>query len=169
MKKENSVNKITLMALVLAYALVLSYIEALFPFFFGVPGMKLGLPNMAIVLVLYIYGWREGLVINILRIVLSGFLFGSLFGILFSLSGAFFSFIIMSLFKKISLFDIRGVSVLGGVSHNIAQLLVAVFLVKTSGIIYYLPILLIAGSITGYLNGFIADKMILYLEKIFKA
>lgn len=158
--------KIAMLGLILGYAMILSYIESLIPFFGGVPGMKLGLPNMAIVYLLYKYGEVEGILINILRIILSGFLFGSLFGILFSVSGAIISFVIMCIIKRADIFDIRGASICGGVAHNIGQLLIAAFVVKTSGIMYYLPLLLISGSICGFLNGFIADLMMKY-SKVF--
>jgi heptaprenyl diphosphate synthase len=154
-----SVKKLSLLGLLLAFALILSYIESLVPFFMGVPGMKLGLPNMAIVLLIYLFGEKEGLLVNALRIAVSGLLFGSMFGILFSLSGTIVSFIAMVILKKARFFDICGVSVIGGIAHNIAQMLVAAYIVKTSGIIYYLPALLIMGTITGYLNGFIASHM----------
>ncbi len=126
--------------------------------------MKLGLPNMAVVLLIYLYGAKEGLIVNVLRIVVSGLLFGSLFGILFSLAGAALSFVVMIVVKKLGCFDITGVSVAGGVAHNIAQVLVAAYIVKTSGIVYYLPILLVAGTVTGFLNGFLAERMLIYLK-----
>ena len=154
--------KTAILGLILAYAMILSYIESLIPFFGGVPGMKLGLPNMAIVYLLYRYGRAEGILINILRIILTGFLFGSLFGIMFSIAGAFISFIVMCLLKGLDIFDLRGVSVCGGVAHNIGQLLIAAYVVKTSGIMYYLPFLLVSGAICGFLNGFIADTMMKY-------
>ena len=164
--KEHKTVYLTTVGMLLTIALVLSYVESLIPFFGGVPGMKLGLPNMAVVVLLYLYSEKEGLIVNVLRIVLSGFLFGNLFGILFSLAGAFISFISMVLCKKFDLFDIKGVSVIGGIMHNAGQLFVAAFIVKTVGIIYYLPVLLIAGTLTGYLNGFVADLMYKYLKRI---
>ena len=88
------------MALFTTTALMLSYIESLFPFFFGVPGMKLGLANLAVVVALYFYGWREAFTVNILRIVLSGLLFGNLFSVLFSLGGALVSFVSMAAAKS---------------------------------------------------------------------
>ncbi len=165
MEKDGLAGYIATLGLLLAFALILSYIESIIPFFMGVPGMKLGLPNMAVVLLIYLYGAKEGLIVNVLRIVVSGLLFGSLFGIMFSLSGAALSFIVMILVKKINIFDITGVSVAGGVAHNIAQVLVAAYIVKTSGIIYYLPVLLIAGTVTGFLNGFLAERMLVYIKK----
>ena len=155
---------IAFMGLVLGIALILSYIEALFPFFGGIPGMKAGLPNMAVVLLLYLYDVKASLLINLMRIIISGFLFGNMFGILFSIAGAIVSFIVMVLVKCLDVFDMRGVSVAGGVAHNVGQLLIAAFVVKTSGIIYYLPFLLISGTITCFVNGFIAEKMYYYLK-----
>ena len=152
-------NKAANLGLLLGVALILSYVESLIPFAFGIPGMKLGLPNAAILIVLYLYGWQQAL-INVLRIVVSGFLFGSMFGILFSLAGAIISFFVMCIFKKADFFSIKGVSICGGVSHNIGQMLVAVYVVKTSGILYYLPVLMIGGLITGILIGIISENII---------
>jgi heptaprenyl diphosphate synthase len=148
------------LGLLLGVALILSYVESLIPFAFGIPGMKLGLPNAAILIVLYLYGWQQALIINVLRIVVSGFLFGSMFGILFSLAGAIISFFVMCIFKKADFFSIKGVSICGGVGHNIGQMLVAVYVVKTSGILYYLPVLMIGGLITGILIGIISENII---------
>lgn len=156
------------MGLLLATALILSYIESLIPFFFGVPGMKLGLPNMAIVMALYMFGWKEAIVINVFRIVISGFLFGNMYGILFSLSGAVISFIAMLIIKSTDRFSMTGTSIIGGVFHNIAQILVAAFIVKTSGIIYYMPVLIIAGVITGFINGTIASQVMTHIRRIIK-
>lgn len=156
------------MGLLLATALILSYVESLIPFFFGVPGMKLGLPNMAIVMALYMFGWKEAIVINVFRIVISGFLFGNMYGILFSLSGAVISFIAMLIIKSTDRFSMTGTSIIGGVFHNIAQILVAAFVVKTSGIIYYMPVLIIAGVITGFINGTIASQVMTHIRRIIK-
>ena len=156
------------MGLLLATALILSYVESLIPFFFGVPGMKLGLPNMAIVMALYMFGWKEAIVINVFRIVISGFLFGNMYGILFSLSGAVISFIAMLIIKSTDRFSMTGTSIIGGVFHNIAQILVAAFVVKTNGIIYYMPVLIIAGVITGFINGTIASQVMTHIRRIIK-
>ena len=153
------------LGMLLGVALILSYVESLIPFAFGIPGMKLGLPNAAILIVLFLFGWKEALAINVLRIVVSGFLFGSMFGILFSLAGAIISFIVMCIAKKLDVFSIKGVSIRGGVSHNIGQMLVAVYVVKTSGILYYLPVLMIGGLITGILIGIISENIIPRIRK----
>ncbi len=152
-------NYISKMGLLIGVALILSYIESLFPFFYGIPGIKLGLPNMAIVLAMYILSSRDALIINCLRIILSGFMFGNLAGIMFSISGAAISFIFMYILKKTDKFSIKGVSITGGVMHNVAQIIIAAFVVKTSGIVYYLPFLILAGVFTGLLNGIIAQEV----------
>lgn len=157
--------KVAQLGLLLGVALILSYVESLFPFAFGVPGMKLGLPNLAIVLTLYLFGWKDALIVNIARILVSGFLFGSLFGILFSLSGALISFLFMVIAKKTTLFSIKGTSVCGGVMHNVGQMFVAVFIVSTSGILYYLPVLMIAGAVTGFVNGVIAEAVLPHIAR----
>lgn len=160
MTEGKRVQKMTLLGFLLAVSMILSYVESQIPFFFGVPGMKLGLPNMAVVMILYLYGWKEGLVVNAMRIVLTGFLFGNLSMILFSLSGAAVSFLMMLLLKKTDAFDITGVSMGGGWAHNIGQILVAITVVKTSGMLYYLPVLAVAGIVTGFVNGFVASRVI---------
>ncbi len=141
------------MGLFLAAALILSYTESLIPFYFGIPGVKLGLANLAVLFALYRYGWREALLLNLMRILLAGFLFGNLFTIIYSLAGAITSFAIMCLLKRSDSFSILGVSIAGGISHNIGQILVAYFVTKTTGVAFYLPVLLIAGLITGLLIG----------------
>lgn len=166
MTQTKNVQKMTLLGFLLAVSMILSYVESQIPFFFGVPGMKLGLPNMAVVMILYLYGWKEGLVVNVLRIVLTGFLFGNLSMILFSLSGAAASFVMMLVLKKTDLFDITGVSMGGGWAHNIGQILVAMFVVKTSGMLYYLPVLAVAGLVTGFLNAVIARQVIPRVARI---
>ena len=152
------------MALFTTTALMLSYIESLFPFFFGVPGMKLGLANLAVVVALYFYGWREAFTVNILRIVLSGLLFGNLFSVLFSLGGALVSFVSMAAAKKTGL-SLCGVSMAGGVFHNIGQLVIAAFLVQTVEVGYYAPILLIAGLVTGLVIGVLGKELLRRLPR----
>lgn len=157
--------KLVTMALFVTTALMLSYIESLFPFFFGVPGMKLGLANLAVVIALYFYGWREALAVNVLRIILSGLLFGNMFSVLFSLGGAFISFVCMTAAKKTGL-SLYGVSMAGGVFHNIGQLVIAAFLVQTVEVGYYAPFLLIAGLVTGLVIGVLGKELLRRLPKV---
>ncbi len=137
----------------LAVALILSYVESLIPISFGVPGIKLGLPNLVVVLLLYRQSAKEAILVNAARILLAGFLFGNLFSIIYALAGAAFSFTAMIIGKRINIFSVAGVSVLGGVFHNIGQVIVAILVVETFSIAFYVPFLVIAGTVTGGLIG----------------
>ena len=143
-----------------ALALIFSYIELLIPFEFGIPGAKLGLANLVIILVLYKTDWKEALLLSVVRIILSGFIFGSLSGILYSLSGGLVSLAVMALLKRTAKFSVIGVSMAGGVSHNMGQLFVAMLAVNTYAVSYYLPALIIAGLITGTLIGIAAREIL---------
>lgn len=143
------------LGLLLAFALILGYVETLIPLPFGVPGMKLGLPNLAVLLALYLLGAKEALLLNTARVCLSAFLFGSLSSLLYSLAGAIFSFLIMALLKKSSCFSVCGVSCAGGIAHNAAQLFVAVLITETVRILYYIPPLAACGCLTGFVMGLV--------------
>lgn len=151
----------------LAVALILSYVETLIPITFGIPGIKLGLPNMIVVLLLFgqRYGAKEALLVNGMRIVLSGFLFSNLYAILYALAGAFFSYVAMLIGKRLRCFSVIGVSVLGGVFHNIGQTVVAMIVVETFTVSYYIPFLIVAGTITGAFLGLIVMEIIPYLDR----
>lgn len=154
----------------LAVALILSYVESLIPFTFGIPGIKLGLPNLIVILLLYsaklpVRGAREALLVNGMRIILSGFLFGSMYSILYALAGAVFSFTVMVSARRCRCFSMIGVSVLGGVFHNIGQTLVAMFVVETFAVLYYLPILIVAGVVTGAVLGIAGMELLPYLRQ----
>ena len=157
--------KTAYMGVLLSFALILSYVESLIPFSFGVPGVKLGLANLAVVLVLYWYGWKEAVLLNVMRVLLAGFLFGNLFMVMYSLAGAVCSFLMMCALKKSGKFSVMGVSMAGGIFHNTGQAAVAVFVTKTAGIIYYLPALMAAGVVTGLLIGIAAREIMVYAGK----
>ena len=150
--------KIALCAVFTALAMILSYVESLVPYFFAVPGMKLGLTNLVVVYALYLFGSKEAFVINMIRIVLVGFIFGNAFSIIYSLAGGILSFISMFLMKKNERFSIIGVSMTGGVFHNVGQILVAILVVKSFSISWYLPPLMVSGLITGFLIGLISNE-----------
>lgn len=154
------------MGLLLAFTLLLSYVESLIPFGFGIPGIKLGLANLAVILCLYHGGTRAALGLNITRILLAGFLFGNLYSICYSLAGGMLSFFFMWLTKKTNIFTMKGVSVTGGVFHNLGQILIAAFVVKTAGVFFHIPYLLLAGILTGWLIGFSAGILEPYLNEI---
>ncbi len=138
------------------------------PAFFGVPGMKPAFSNILVVFLLYSFGWKEALAVNFLRIVLTGFLFGNPFSIIYSLAGALVSFIAMILLKKTGLFSVYGVSMAGGIFHNVGQIIIAMILVENYHIILYLPPLMISGCITGLLVGFLSVNLIKRLGNIIK-
>ena len=159
--------KIAYLGVFLALALILSYVESLIPFYFGIPGVKLGLTNLIVVVMLYCTGTKEAFGVSVARILLAGFLFGNLFSILYSLAGGVLSFIVLCLLKKPGRFHVISVSVTGGISHNIGQLIAAAFVVETYDIFYYMPFLLIAGVATGFVIGMLAQEFILRFEKQF--
>lgn len=149
----------------LALALICSYVESLIPFYFGVPGVKLGLTNIVVVLLLYTIGAKEAFGISVMRILLAGFLFGNPFSILYSLSGGILSFLVMYLLKKTEKLKVITVSVAGGLMHNMGQLLVAALVVENYHVLYYLPVLLIAGFVTGFLIGILSQEIIIRIGK----
>ena len=158
--------KIAQRGLFLALALILAYVESLIPFSFGIPGIKLGLPNLIVVMLLYQGSAKEAFLINILRIILSGFLFSSLYAILYALAGAVLSFAAMLIARRMCCFSIIGVSVLGGVFHNIGQIIVAILVVNTVYVGYYVPGLIVAGTVTGSVLGIIAMELIPYVVRL---
>ena len=143
-----------------ALALIFSYVESLIPFQIGIPGVKLGLANLIIVIALYKMSLREAYLLSVTRVVLSGFLFSNLFSILYSLAGALASLTVMAVLKRTGGFSVTGVSIAGGVMHNVGQLIVAMFVVQTFSVSYYIPVLLAAGLVTGLVIGVAADSML---------
>ena len=121
---------------------------------------------MVIVIVLYKTDWKEALLLSVVRIILAGFLFGNLFGILYSLAGGILSLAVMALLKRTGAFSVIGVSMAGGVSHNVGQLIMAMLVVETYAVGYYLPVLLIAGLITGTVIGIAGREMLKRLDRV---
>ena len=146
-------------AMFLTLALVVSYIEVLIPVPVGIPGVKLGLANGVIMVLLFFTTWTRTLEISVIRVVLAGFLFGNPMTIAYSLAGIL-SLVIMGLLKKIDGFSPIGISVGGGVAHNIGQLTVAVFLMENTKIYYYAPVLLITGTIAGIIIGVLSGVLV---------
>lgn len=147
-------------ALMAALALIFSYIEVLIPFNPGIPGIKLGIANLVIIIALYYLGPRYALTINLVRILIAGLLFNGLFGALYSLAGALLSLAVMILLKKTGLFSVTGVSMAGGVAHNLGQLLIAAFLVSNIKVFVYFPVLIFSGVICGTAIGIISYLML---------
>lgn len=154
------------LAVFLTFALVCSYIESLIPMPFGVPGMKLGLTNVVIILLLYLFGPLDAIIVSILRVVLIGFMFGNVYSMCYSLAGAVISFIFMYILYRFTKFNMIAVSVVGGFLHNSAQLIVAIFFFDSGYLIYYLPALLITGVVTGAIIGVIAQAVYTRIVKI---
>ena len=154
-------------AMLTALAMIFGYVEALVPFHFGLPGVKLGVANIVIVLALYQLPAGQVFAIQVMRIVLVSFLFGNVSMMLYSLAGGILSLLIMLLLKKTNWFSITGISIVGGVSHNLGQLAVALLVVQNLRITFYLPGLLIAGLVTGCLIGMLAYKLKPLMERYF--
>lgn len=149
-----------------ALALIFSYVETLIPINFGIPGVKLGLANLITLIALYKMTVKEAYLISVVRVVLSGFIFGNLFAILYSLAGGVLSITTMTVFKKSNKFSIYGVSMAGGVFHNIGQLIMAMLVVESVTIAGYLPVLLVSGLITGLVIGLVSNETIKRIGKI---
>lgn len=152
--------KLTVMALTTAIALVLSFIESQIPAFVAVPGVKMGLPNIAIVYALYRLGWKEAAMISLTRVVLVSLLFGSAASFLYSFAGAVLSLLGMTLLKKTGKYTEIVVSVAGGVLHNIGQIAMASIILETDALRYYLPFLLVSGILAGVVIGLISGILI---------
>ena len=147
-------------------ALIFSYVETLIPIQFGIPGVKLGLANLIIVIALYRMKLSEAYLLSIVRVLLAGFIFGNYFSIIFSLAGGLLSLTVMALLRKKGGFSVIGVSIAGGVFHNIGQLIIASVIVETFSVMYYVPVLLIAGLVTGLLIGIASDGMLKRLANL---
>lgn len=156
---------IALAAILTALALIFSYIEAILPLSVGIPGVKLGIANLVILTSLYVLGMRYAFLINILRILVAGLLFNGFFGAMYSLAGGILSLLVMYLLKKTNLFSTVGISMAGGVAHNLGQLLTAALIVSNIKMFYYFPILLFSGIISGVLIGIITHLILQKLPK----
>lgn len=159
-------NKVAVFGVFTSLALILSYVELLIPINFGIPGMKLGLANLLVVILLYKGCPRDALLLSVIRILLSGLIFGNMFSIFYSLGGGLLSLAIMVFLKKTGQFTVAGISIGGGASHNVGQLLVAMFVVQTYQVGYYLPVLLIAGVITGAVIGILSAEVLKRTQSI---
>lgn len=152
--KKSKTGKITLLGLCTSLALILAYVEVLMPpLYAAVPGIKLGLPNIVIVFVLYSFGLPSAAAVSLVRMILVSILFGNVMALAYSAAGALLSLAVMALLKKTDLFSVTGVSVVGGVLHNVGQILMAMYLFKTVQLGYYLIVLSVTGTISGMLIG----------------
>ena len=157
---------VAFMGLFLALALVLSYVEAIIPISIGIPGVKLGLANIVIVIALYGMGTKEAYILSVLRILLAGFLFGNVFAIFYSLAGGMLSLTCMALLKRMTSLSMVTVSIVGGVTHNLGQIVIASMIVENYHVMYYFPVLLVAGCVTGVLIGIVSALIYKRLRRV---
>jgi heptaprenyl diphosphate synthase len=150
----------------IALSMILSFVESQIPPLMAVPGVKVGLPNIVMVFMLYKIGAKDTAIVSILRVILVGILFGTPLSMIYSLVGAALSLIGMILLKKMNLFAPITVSVAGGILHNIGQIATACIVMETAQIAYYLPVLLISGTIAGILIGLTAAMILKRLDKM---
>ena len=158
-------SKVAQYGLFAALAILMGYVEMLIPLPLLVPGMKLGLANVIIVIVLYHMDTKSAFFISLVRVLMSGLLFQGFAGLLYSLAGALLSLGVMALLKKTGKVSITGVSVMGGVFHNVGQIIVGVAVVENIKMAYYLPFLLVTGVVTGFVIGAVARLALGYLQR----
>ena len=152
--------KIAVLALAIALAMILSFVESQIPAFVAIPGVKIGLANIAVVFVLYKLGWKEAVLISLVRVFMVSVLFGTAVSLFYSVAGAVLSLTGMVLLRKTVLFSTVAVSVTGGVLHNVGQILMACLLLETNVIVYYLPFLILSGVIAGVVIGVVSAIMV---------
>ncbi len=151
---------VALCGMLTALAMLFSYVETLIPLNFGIPGIKLGLANLVVLTGLYYLKPQQVLAVSLARILLTGFLFGNGMSILYSLAGGLLSFLVMRLLMRTGEFSPAGVSIAGGVAHNVGQLIVAGLVVHTAKLVYYMPVLTVSGALTGFLMGLLSIRVL---------
>ena len=149
-----------MLGLTVALAMIMSYIEALVPISFAVPGIKMGLANIVIIFVLYKIGTKEAILVSLIRVILVSLLFSNVMAMAYSIAGAVLSLSVMWLLKKTDKFSFVGVSIAGGMMHNVGQIIMAVILLGTEQIALYLPVLIITGTVTGVVIGIVSGLVI---------
>ena len=157
--------KLVTLAVTISVAMILSFVESRIPAFVAIPGVKVGLANIAVIFALYKMGWREAIVVSVIRVLLVALLFGSVVSLAYSIAGAVISLSLMILLKKLGIFTEIAVSVVGGITHNIGQILIAFLLLETKVVFYYLPFLLVSGVIAGIAVG-VASALLIKRIKI---
>lgn len=151
---REQIKKLSLLSLLTAAAMILSYVEAVLPpVFASVPGIKMGLPNIIVIFILYRMGAVSAIAVSFVRIFLTALLFGSPMSFIYSLAGAVFSLAVMMILKKADFLSAIGVSVAGGVFHNLGQILMAMLLLETAAIGYYMIVLAVTGTVAGIFVG----------------
>lgn len=156
---------LTTMAFVIAFAMILSFVESRIPAFVAIPGVKVGLANIAVIFTLYKFGVKEAVTVSIIRVLLISMLFGSPVSLIYSISGATLSLVSMILLKKLTPLTEVTISVTGGVMHNVGQIAAASFMLSTNVVVYYLPFLLVSGTLAGVVVG-IASAILIKRVKL---
>lgn len=159
--------QITQLGLLLSVSLVLGYLESLLPVMVAVPGVKLGIANIVTMLVLYRMGGKQAFFIMLLRVVIAGFLYSGVAGIVYGLMGGVCCIAVMVCLKHIPVFSMLGVSMAGAVFHNVGQIIAAMLVMENTGIVYYLPVLCISGVLSGLGVGFLSHLLIKWYTKYF--
>ena len=157
---RNNTKKLTLLAMMITFAIVLSYVESKIPAFVAIPGVKIGLANIVVIFVLYKLGIKEAIVISGVRVFIISMLFGNPVSMIYSISGAILSLAVMFLLKKLTPLKEVAVSVVGGVMHNVGQIAVASVILDTNVVVYYLPFLILSGTIAGIAVGVAAAVLV---------
>ena len=157
---RNNTRRLTYLALTVSFALILSFIESRIPAFVAIPGVKMGLANIAVIFTLYKFGIKEAVAVSLVRVVLVSMLFGSPISMLYSIAGAVLSLTGMYLLKRFTPLSEIAVSVIGGVAHNVGQIIMASIMLGTNVVTYYLPFLLLSGTIAGIAVG-VASAMLI--------
>lgn len=157
---KNKTKKLAFLALTISFAMVLSYLESRIPTFVAIPGIKVGLANIAVIFALYKFGIKEAVTISLVRVFLISLLFGSPVSLIYSLSGAILSLLCMILLKKLTPLTEVGVSVVGGIMHNVGQIAAASIMLSTNVVVYYLPFLILSGTIAGVAVGIVSALLI---------
>ena len=158
--------KVATFALCVALAFTLSFLESLVPINLGIPGVKLGLANSVVLMAMYLLGKKEAFAISMIRILLSGLLFSGAFSLIYSFAGGILSYLVMLAAMQSKKLSPLGVSVLGASVHNVGQIIVAGIVMRTSRIVYYLPVLLISGAVTGVIVGILSGIVIARLNNV---
>ena len=160
------VKKLTFLSIMSALAIILSFVESLLPpIWSAVPGIKMGLPNIVVIFLLYKFSIKEAAVVSFIRLITLGLLFGNFMTFLYSLAGAVLSLLVMWLLKHINRFSQIGVSIAGAVSHNLAQVVVAILLLGTKEIGFYMPVLAVSGTVAGIFVGLSGIMLLKYTAK----
>ncbi len=164
---SNRTKRVTFLGLAVSLALILSYVESLLPpLWAAVPGIKMGLANIVVVWLIYRFSWREAAAVSLVRVLLASMLFGTPMTMIYSVTGASISLALMALLHRVDRFSTIGVSVAGGVAHNFGQILMAMIILQTEQIGYYMLILTVTGTVAGVCVGIAGALLLRYSARL---